>query len=84
MSVLRQPRTRDSRLDRGGLIDVLGDVVLGRFEGYGRRHGSGAISGNWLNEADGGVLQLVMGGVPFARLVDTNRDGRIDAVLLRR
>jgi hypothetical protein len=82
--VLRQPRDRKRQLNRGGLIDVLGDVVLGRFEAQGRRHGSGPLAGTWLQDGNAGVLQLSVGGVPFARLVDSNHNGRVDAVLLRR
>jgi hypothetical protein len=80
----RDRRRNDRRLDRRGLGDVLGDVVLGRFESYGSRHGSGPISGQWFDDRDGAVLQLMIGGVPFASLVDVNRNGRVDQVLLRR
>jgi hypothetical protein len=82
--VLRQPRDRNHQLNRGGLIDVLGDVVFGRLETQGRRHGRGSLAGTWLQDGNAGVLQLSVGGIPFARLVDSNRDGRVDAVLLRR
>jgi hypothetical protein len=81
--VLGQPQRR-GRLDRSGLGDVLGDVVLGRLHSYGRRHGSGALSGTWLDEAGAAVLQLSVGSTPFARLIDVNRNGRVDTVLLRR
>jgi hypothetical protein len=81
--VLRQPRTRQQQLGRGGLIDVLGDVVFRRFEGFGTNYGRGSVTGHWVNEWGGNVLQLSIGGVPFARLVDANGDGRVDRVLLR-
>jgi hypothetical protein len=82
--ILRQPRDRNRRLNRGGLIDVLGDVVVGRLENQSRRHGRGSLAGTWLQDGNASVLQLSVGGVPFARLVDSNRDGRVDDVLLRR
>ncbi|NIP78063.1 MAG: hypothetical protein GWM90_02200, partial [Gemmatimonadetes bacterium] len=66
-------------MDRGGLIDVLGDVVLGRIE---RRSGlrSGApLQGRFL---DGGILQIRVGGVPVAELLDANADGRVDRTVL--
>jgi hypothetical protein len=83
--LIRRPRDRNRQLNRSVLGDVLGGVVLGRFESYGRQHyGTGAITGHWIDERDASVLQLAIGGVPFARLVDSRRNGRIDTVLLRR
>jgi hypothetical protein len=86
--ILRQPRSGryDQRLDRRGLVDVLGDVVFSRFDTLGRQHGSGPVYGTWLDNGYGygSSLQLWVGSVPFAELVDTNRDGRVDRVLVRR
>jgi hypothetical protein len=84
--ILRQPRRRDQdRIGRGTLGDILGDVVLRRFESYGRdQYGRGDMYGHWYDDADGSILELTIGGVPFARLVDTNRNGRVNTVLLRR
>lgn len=84
--ILGQPRDRryDQTIERSVLGDILGAVVLGRFESFGRQHGSGAINGRWIPDARGSVLQLQLGNTPIARLVDTNRDGRVDSVLLRR
>jgi hypothetical protein len=87
--ILGQPRDRrrydDGRtMGRGTLGDILGDVLLGRFESYGRQHGSGPVTGNWVPGADAAILQLSIGGVPFAQLVDNRRNGRIDSLLLRR
>jgi hypothetical protein len=78
-------RRYDNRqLSRSTLGDILGSVVLGRFDSYGRTYyGNGSLSGRWLdNRAT--VLQLYMGSVPIARLTDTNRDGRVDSVSLLR
>jgi hypothetical protein len=87
--IFRQPRDRrryddGSLMNRSVLEDILGSVVLGRFEGHGRQHGSGAVTGNWLTGVDGRILQLNIGGVPFAQLVDSRGRGRPDTVLIRR
>jgi hypothetical protein len=83
--IYRDRRYDDRRLSRSTLGDILGSVVLGRFDSYGRQyHGSsGALNGRWLDNR-GAVLQLFMGSTPIARLVDTNRDGRVDSVSLMR
>lgn len=86
--IYRQPRDRryDNRtLSRGTLGDILGSVVLGRFDSYGRSYygNSGSLNGRWLDNR-GSTLQLYMGRVPIARLVDTNFDGRVDNVILAR
>ena len=76
-----QPRTRD-RLDRGGLADVLGDVVLGRLDARGRQLGSGALNGRFV-EGRTRILQVRAGEVPVAELMDANGDGRVDRILVR-
>lgn len=82
--VFRTPRREQAALDRGGLIDVLGSVVLGRFDRQARVLGAGApLSGRWLEGRDGPrVLWLQSGQTPVAQLVDTNRDGRVDRIRL--
>ena len=76
-------RTRDrERLDRGGLLDVLGDVVLRRLDTQGRALGGGALTGRWVAGRTR-VLQVRAGEAPLAELMDANRDGRIDRILLR-
>ena len=85
--IFRQPRDRrydQPTMGRGTLADILGAVVLGRFESFGRNYGSGAMTGRWINDYGMRTLQLNVGGMPIARLVDTNRDGRVDDVVLRR
>lgn len=82
--VFRDRRYDDRRLDRSTLGDILGSVVLGRFDSYGRSYyGSGSLNGRWLDNRSS-ALQLYMGGIPIARLIDTNRDGRVDSVSLTR
>ena len=76
-------RTRDrDRLDRGGLLDVLGDVVLGRLDAQSRALGGGALTGRWV-EGRTSVLQVRAGDAPLAELMDADRDGRIDRILVR-
>jgi hypothetical protein len=89
--IFRQPRDRDRRYDdrtlsRGTLGDILGSVILGRFDSYGRTYygSNGSLTGRWLPGSYGSGLQLYMGQIPIARLVDTNRDGRVDNVILTR
>jgi hypothetical protein len=81
--ILRSLR-RGRSADRATLGDVLGDVVLGRLEGHGRRiRATGALNGRWLSTERGGTLLEVRAGrTPIAELVDINGDGRFDVVLL--
>jgi hypothetical protein len=82
--IFRAPRRERDVLDRGGLIDVLGSVILGRFDQQARVLGTGdPLSGRWLEGRDGPrVLWLQAGPTPVAQLVDTNRDGRVDRIRL--
>ena len=87
--VLRAPRDTDRRqgvVDRGGLLDILGDVVFGRLNGESRRiGGDGRLTGRWIRPAGAAtVLQIQSGGLPVAELTDLDGDGRIDAVLIPR
>jgi hypothetical protein len=87
--IFGQPRDRrrydqGAIMNRGTLADVLGDVVLRRFEGYGQQRGGGPITGQWLSGVDGRILQLSIGGAPFAQLMDSRNRGRADTILLRR
>lgn len=82
--VLRQPRRTEGRVERGGLLDILGDIVFGRFEA--QRAGLNPdepLSGTWLVPPDGPrVLQVWAGGVPLGELVDNDRNGSIDLVVM--
>ena len=82
--IFRDRRYTQRQMSRGVLERILGSVVLGRFDNYGRTYyGSGSLNGRWLDNR-ASVLQLYMGGTPIARLFDTNRDGRVDSVSLLR
>ena len=87
--ILRAPRDRDRRsgtVDRGGLIDILGDVVFGRLVQENRRiGGTEPLTGRWIRPGGvADVLQVRSGGVPVAELSDLDGDGRVDAVLVPR
>lgn len=87
--ILRGPRDRDRRtdtVDRGGLIDILGDVVYGRLVQENRRiGGSQPLTGRWIRPGGvADVLQIRSGGLPVAELSDLDGDGRVDAVLVPR
>ena len=82
--VYRDRRYDNRRMNRSTLENILGSVVLGRFDTYGRSYyGNQSLNGRWLDNR-ASVLQLYMGSVPIARLIDTNRDGRVDNVSLLR
>lgn len=82
--IYRDRRYDNRQMGRSTLENILGSVILGRFDSYGRSHvGSGSMNGRWL-DSSASVLQLYMGSTPIARLIDTNRDGRVDSVSLLR
>jgi hypothetical protein len=76
---------RDSEVvSRGGLADILGDILLGRVDERTRYLGAdGALLGRWVDGADGAtILQIKAGEVPVAELTDGDGDGRADGVIL--
>jgi hypothetical protein len=81
-----QPAT--DLLARNVLLDVLGDVVFNRLATHAITLGlSEPLAGRWLGEPTGArVLLLSSGERPVAEIVDANRDGRADmmVVALRR
>lgn len=82
--VLRRPRNVAQRdLGRGTLQDILGSVVLGRFDRQRSHLGySQPLAGRWIDSDAGAVLRLMSGSQPIAQIIDRNRDGRADLVLL--
>jgi hypothetical protein len=82
--VLRRGRYDTRReMGRGTLEDILGSVVLGRFDRQRSRLGySQPLYGRWVESDAGSVLRLMSGSQPIAQVIDRNRDGRADVVLL--
>lgn len=80
--VLRRP-DYDRDLDRGGLADVLGDVVFGRIAVQSLVLGAEEpLTGRWMGQRDGPrVLRIHAGDLPVAELVDTNRDNEVDVLM---
>jgi hypothetical protein len=82
--IYRDRRYDNRQMNRSALERILGSVVLGRFDSYGRSYyDGGSMNGRWLDNR-ASVLQLYMGSTPIARLIDSNRDGRVDSVSLLR
>jgi hypothetical protein len=84
--ILRRTRVRErSRIDRGGLMDILGDVVLRRLLVDARLDRRDDVYGRWLTPyGRANVLQIRSGSGPLAELTDMDGDGRVDAVLVPR
>jgi hypothetical protein len=75
-------RRTDDRLDCGGLVGVLGDIVLGRLAfqaislGYDQ-----PLVGSWVAQPEGPrILRVSSGDYEVAELVDTDRDDRVDVL----
>lgn len=81
----RRPQ-RDLDLDRGGLIDVLGDIVFGRLALQSLALGYDApLQGRWVasDERDAPLLLRVRAGDRHvAELVDRDRDGRVETLFV--
>lgn len=68
---------------RGSALDaILGRSTRARFDSMNRR--SEPLDGTWLRTQYGDVLRLTAGSRPFAELLDRNRDGRVDLILMNR
>ena len=83
--VLTRPSTT-SDLTRAVLMDVLGSVVLNRLATHAVTLGyQDPLAGRWIGEpGDRGprVLLVSSGTRPVAEMVDVNRDGRADLMLV--
>ena len=81
--ILRRPDPERRVLDRGGLIDVLGDIVFGRLAMQSLVLGAEQpLEGRWIGERDGPrVLRVQAGDLPVAELVDYGIDGRVDRII---
>ena len=81
--VLRAPDRDRGMLDRGGLADVLGDIVFGRIALQSLVLGvDEPLTGRWIGRDDGpAVLRITAGDLTVAELVDADRDDRVDAMV---
>jgi hypothetical protein len=75
--IFRRRDDRD-RLDRGGLLDVLGDVVLGRLALHALSLGFGEpLVGSWTTDPQGPrILRVRSGDSDVAEFYDADRDDR--------
>lgn len=81
--ILRRPRYSQSDLGRSVLMDILGRTVYGRFDSQRSRLGlNSGLTGQWRDTSSGSVLNLYAGGIQIGQLLDRNRDGRADIVLM--
>jgi hypothetical protein len=75
----------DADLARNVLFDVLGDVVFNRLATHAITLGFvEPLTGRWIGQPSVGprVLQVSSGPRPVAEVVDVNRDGRADLLLV--
>lgn len=75
-------RIEQDRLDRGSLIDVLGDIVFGRLAMHALTLGfDQPLVGSYVAEPNAPHLLLInAGNEPVAELVDLNGDNRVDVL----
>lgn len=77
----RSSYPNDRRLSGRDLDRLLGVQTVTRIEREARRLGFGsALTGRWQPGSRADRLHLYAGNRAFATLLDTNRDGRVDAV----
>jgi hypothetical protein len=77
--------SRHGLINEGRLRDMLGDRTVERVRDRGRRFGlRGPVRGDWHESLRfGAVLTLEIEGREVAELLDFDRDGIVDQVLLR-
>lgn len=81
--ILRRPDPQRDVLDRGGLIDVLGDIVFGRLAMQSLVLGADEpLEGRWIGQPEGPrILRVQAGTVPVAEVVDYGRDDSVDRIV---
>lgn len=80
---MRRGRYENRELSRRALEEILGRTVYGRFDRQRSRLGyNQPLYGRWVDSNTGSVLRLLSGSQPIAQVIDRNRDGRADVVLL--
>ena len=80
--VLRPRAERDLDLDRGGLIDVLGDIVFGRLALHALALGfDEPLAGTWVVPDEGPrLLRVRSGDVIVGEFADLDRNDRADVL----
>lgn len=79
--IFRRP-VQPIRLDRGGLLDVLGDLVLGRLALHSVAMGyQEPLAGVWVTDPTAPrLLRVYSGDQPVAEFVDYDRDDRVEVL----
>lgn len=82
--IFRNPR-RDGRLNQGGILEQIGDVVFGRVQQRSYELGArDPLYGTWSAPRGGGqMLTIRSGNQIIAELIDQTLDGRVDVFRLR-
>ena len=72
------------RVERAGLLEILGEILLSQLElRRAALHDDSPLTGRWLTPPDGArVLQVWAGAVPLSEVVDNDRDGSVDLVVM--
>lgn len=82
--IFQNPR-RSGRLNQGGIIEQIGDIVFGRVRD--RSYALGArdpLYGTWGAGPNGGqMLTIRSGNLLIAELIDQTLDGRVDIFRMR-
>lgn len=84
-NVIFRRDVNDTDMTRSVLLDVLGDVVFNRLATHAITLGFvEPLTGRWIGQPTGGprVLLVSSGARPVAELVDVNRDGRAELMLV--
>lgn len=85
--IFRQEPQRRVTLDRGGLIDVLGDIVFGRLAVHSLALGyDQPLQGRWVHTPDQPeapwLLRVRAGDAVVAEFVDADRDRDVDVLFV--
>ena len=86
-TLIRRPTRADrfEPMSQHRLKRMLGPALVSRIRAVGHRSGlHGALRGHWfVGPRRGAVLVVSMGGREVAQIADYDRDGHVDAVLVR-
>jgi hypothetical protein len=81
--IFRESPRSNMDVGRSVLSDVLGSVIFNRLDARRQTFGvTQPLWGRWIDAEGRSVLMVNAGRTPIAELVDSNRDRRVDLVLL--